>query len=549
MKEQFLFFLKKYIVVILPVIFFITALVIHFSRGKFYLAYVDPEYFHLFNGLNLSIFNLAIDYIHHPGTTIQIIFAISAHFVNFIQPGFDLIANAMNDPEQFIHGANILLNLLTSTSLFILGVYTYKISGNIFYSLLLQLMPYSNFMILLISGRLIPEAALVAPLLFLVLLLVRFIYDNEPQNNMKRYVIGFAIVGGLGMAGKFLYFPFLIIPIFLIPTLKWKLKYLAYTTIAIVVFAFPVFVHLDKSVEWFGNMFMHSGKWGSGESNFIDISTASDNLKALFVMDKSFFILCGIAGVQLIVFFGLFYLKKKQSLNVTLKVLLGLLVSIALSIFLVTKHFAPHYFYPTLVFKAFLIYLMTALFVESFPSKRVSIILPVVGFAIGLVLASQQIKPMLNAIQHLKQEAGIFENRRLVLKPYNTIDNPLIITSHYSGSPFIESAMVAGVLMSGSLKSTYIEKLAELHPNTYFYYDWSYDFYFWDQFKNAREFIDLQKPVYIFIGEGMEAGLEVILERLKKAFPDHQLDINILHHFTDPDEYFYEITLVEKLLL
>ena len=141
--------LKKYLFLGIPAVYLILAILIHFNTGKFYLISTDPEYFHLFNGLNLSIFNLAIDYIDHPGTTIQIIYALSAHIVNLIQPENDIIINALNNPEQFIHGASILLSIITSLAIFILGFYTYKYTGNVFLALLLQLMPFGNMRLLL----------------------------------------------------------------------------------------------------------------------------------------------------------------------------------------------------------------------------------------------------------------------------------------------------------------------------------------------------------------------------------------------------------------
>jgi hypothetical protein len=220
------------------------AMLIHFSKGKFYMLHVDPEYFHLFNGINLAIFNLAIDFIHHPGTTIQMIFAFSAPVVNFILPGTDLVGNMIDNPELFIHGASILLNILTAGTLFALGYFTYRNTGNIWLAMLLQLMPLGHSQIILITGRLIPETAVIAPLLLLGLITVKFLYDRDRVANLRKYVIGFAVVGGLGMAGKFLYLPFLIIPLLIIPGFKEKTRYTFYTLIATMVFAFPVFVNL-----------------------------------------------------------------------------------------------------------------------------------------------------------------------------------------------------------------------------------------------------------------------------------------------------------------
>ena len=513
------------------------------------MVHVDPEYFHLFNGLNLAIFNLAIDFIHHPGTTIQMVFAISAPIVNLLQPGHGLIANAINDPESFIHGANILLNLITAGSVFLLGWYSYKYTGNILLALLLQMMPFASYKILMISGRLIPETGLIAPLLILCLLIVRYLYDTKRENHSKFYLLGFAIVGGLGMAGKFLYLPFTIIPLILFTKSKLRGKYILYTAISTIVFAFPVFVHFGKSFKWFGNMFLHSGKWGTGDQMIYDPDSGWVALAKLYNIDKSFFVILGLTGILLIISYFLTRVNKSIRIQVRLRAIFAVVVAVMLSILMITKHFSAHYFIPTLIFKLFLVYLMAELFIIVIKPKKIRMAISVVALFIGLIIFAQQFNPL--AIQHnyFKQKAERLEERRQVLQQYNTIDNPLIITSHYRGSPFVESAMVAGVLMSGSLKSTYIEQLAGLYPNTYFYYDWSDEFYFWDEFLKTSQFIDTQTPVYIFIGEGMEAGLEVILERLKKAFPDHKLDINLLHHFTDPEEYFYEVILVEKPLL
>lgn len=538
--------LKENSFAVLPAIFLILTISIHFSFGKFYMLSVDPDYFHLFNGLNLSVFNLSVDYIHHPGTTVQVIFAVSAHVVNFILPGNDIIVNALNDPEQFIHAANILMNLLTAFSILLLGFYTYKYTGNLFLALLLQLMPFVSFRLLVISGRLIPEAALIGPILLLALLIVRFLYDKNRDKNTRFYLIGFAVVGGIGVAGKLLFIPFLIIPLFLFSTSKIRFRYLFYTVIAVMVFAFPMFVHIDKSWEWISSMLMHSEKWGMGKTNFIDVNAIPGRIIQIFKIDLSFTVILGLASIQLILFYTLSAFKDLNSLKLKMRALLAVLVSIALSILIVTKHFEPHYFNPTVVFKAFVVYLMAELLIGLTNSKRYSQLISVLALVSIITIVVGQHKRLAGDVQKNKNRAELFEERAFILSKYNTIDNPLIITSHYRGSPFIESAMVAGFLMSGSLKSTFIELLTEKYPNTYFYYNWSDEFYFWDQFKDAGEFVNPQKPLYVFIGEGREANLDFIVERIKNDFPNKQIGLNLLHHFTAPDEYFYEITLVKK---
>jgi len=537
---------EKSILLVLPGIFTILGILIHFSYGKFYMLNVDPEYFHLFNGLNLSIFNLSVDFIHHPGTTIQAIFAVSAHIVNFIIPGNNLISNALDNPEQFIHGASVLLIMLTSSAIFLLGFYAFKYTKNIFLALLLQFMPFVNFKILIISGRIIPEAALTAPILLLALLIVRFLYDSNREKNLKQYLIGFAIVGGLGIAGKLLYFPFLLIPLFVFSNTKTRFTYLLYTLIAIVVFAFPMFVHIGKSWEWVSGMFLHSGKWGQGETNVIDFASVPIHLKKIYNIDKSFIILTGIASLLLLFFYLISFVKKLTFSGVKMRILFGVLISILFSTLMVTKHFAYHYFIPTLVFKAFLLYLMTELLMDMFKSKSITIAIWGVAFAMTFIFFITQLSPLADNVQRLRIRAEKFTKREMILKKYSTINSPIIITNHFRGSPFKESAMVAGFLMSGHLKTTFRKQLTEKYPNTFFYYNWTEQFYFWDQFKNAEEFLDPEKSLFIFIGEDQEKNLKPIVSRLEAAFPDFEPKLELLRHFENPDEYFYEVSFRKK---
>jgi len=530
------------------VIFFMLAILIHFNSGKFYIISTDPEYFHLFNGLNISIFNLAVDYIAHPGTTLQMIYAWSAHIVNIVEPANGIITNAMNNPEDFIHGANILLNILTGLSIFALGLYTYKYTQNIFLAILLQLMPFSNFKILMISARLLPETVLIAPLILLVLIVVKFLYDEHREEHLKKYLFGFAIIGGLGIAGKLSYLPFLIVPLFLLPSSKLRIKYLLYTFVAIIIFAFPVFTHLGKSWDWFGGMLLHSGKWGSGESNIIETAAIPNRLSILYYMDKSLFILMGIAFLQWVIFYFIPYFRRKRN-NTTflvLKTMGAFLLAISIAVLLVTKHFAAHYFNPFLLLKFFILYLIIELFLPFFKSNKAKLLVTSFVLLIAFSLVIPQVKQLKFSYGQLTKRAKHFNDEAYVLKQYNTIDNPLIISSHYRGSPFIESAMVGGCLMSGPLKSTFIHQLAAKYPNTYFYFDWTDKFYFWDKFRRAKDFVDVKKPLYIFIGEGKEPCLPIIMERIKKDFPDKETKLVLLQTFSKPSEYFYKVNFSEK---
>ena len=537
---------KNYLFIIIPIIFVVVTILIHFSIGKFYLVSTDPEYLHLLNGINLSIFNLSVSYIDHPGTTIQGIYAISAHIVNIIQPSNNIITNVINHPEDFIHGASILLILITCLTIVLFGFYTYKYTGNMLLAILVQLIPFGNVRVLLVSGRLIPEAALIGPLIILCLLIIKFIYDSNRENNIKKYLVGFAIAGGLGMAGKLNYLPFLIIPLFLIASAKNRLKYLFYTVLATLIFAFPLVVNLRKSWTWYSNLFIHSGKWGGGESNFIDFVNIPDHLQKIFHMDQSLFYLIGFAIVQIILFYILPFLRRRESSKYLLKAMVAVVVALLFSALLVAKHFAFHYFVPSLVFKAFIIFLSASLIIDLTNRKKTRNYISAFALLLMLFLIIPQVSDLKAAVAKNKQRAEKFETRSNLLMQYDVQNNPLIITSNYRGSPFIQSALVDGFLQSGHLKSTYIEQLTEKYPNTFFYFSWSEHFYFWDQFLNAADFVNPDRPVYLFIGEDKSENLTHILKRIEIAFADFDQDLKLLNQFTEPEESFYELTFTKR---
>lgn len=543
-------FLEKatwYSIPVLPVIYLVMVLLLHFNNGKFYLQFTDPEYFHLFNGLNLSIFNLAVDYIDHPGTTVQLLYAVSAHIVNLVLPGNDIISKAMQNPEEFIHAANLLLNIVGAISFYLIGFYTYKKTKNIFLAWLMQLTGFFSIRILLISARIIPESVLIVVLLCLILLIILYIYDTETRRNRKFFAVAFGIISGLGMATKFSYIPFLIVPLFLLNK-KGRWYYIFYSIIFTAVFAFPVFVNIGKSWQWFGNMLMHSGKWGSGEANLIDIRLMPERLMALYNIDRGFFFILALGLSVLLLSFVIPQLKYATSIQLKRRALMGIISSIAISVFLITKHFAYHYYIPDLVFKSFILMLAASIMLSEANSQKLKKYISLTVFLIVVAFVIPQINPLRAAVKQKQGLSDKYEQREHLLKVFNEKENILIISPHYRGSPFKQSALAAGFMLSGQLRSTFKKKLNEDYPNTFLFVTWSDQFYCWDEFLDANEFIDPGKPVYVFIGEGNEKHFETIIDRIDNHFQAYNIQRELLYHFNDPEEFFYKLIFLTKEL-
>lgn len=145
---------------IIPVTFLLNASIIHYYLGTFFLGSVDPEYFYLYNGILIGGGNFSVQLIAHPGIPLQFLIAISSRIISLFQPG-DYVKDFIDDPEKYIHAANLFMNVLISFVLFICGIYTKKYSGSYFSGLLIQLSPFGSSSLMGISGRLIPEALMI----------------------------------------------------------------------------------------------------------------------------------------------------------------------------------------------------------------------------------------------------------------------------------------------------------------------------------------------------------------------------------------------------
>ncbi|PLX10533.1 MAG: hypothetical protein C0598_10175 [Marinilabiliales bacterium] len=539
-------YFSKVLFAFIPVIYVVISILINLISGKNFMQRVDPEYFHLFNGINIAIGNLAVEYIAHPGTTIQFIYAISAHIANIIIPGGNLVSKVLDNPEVFIHAANILMNLLTGISLYFLATSSFRYTKNFYLAIFLQLLPFADYHMILIAARIIPESVMIAPAILLVIMLVKYVNDEERGFKITHYILGFAIVGGLGMAGKLSYLPFLIPPVFILKDWKSRFKYVLYTIIATIVFAFPLIVNIEKSWQWFSSMLIHSGKWGSGGNTVINVSEFPKNILKLLNYDISLSYIMLLGFVQLVLFHLLKYFRIISYKSIFSSVIASLLVVYILAILLVAKHFSYHYFTPFLILKFIMIYFMIGFIIHTFKGYKVTKYISAATLILGFILVYLQISPLQNGVKDRIEKSNINNERYKQMEAYLNNENTIILSSHFSGSPFIQSAFVDAFLINGFLKSTFREELIERFPKTYFSFNWTDDFYYWDDFLTPKDFIDPDKSLLIFIGKGLEGDLDRSLKRIKKYFPDYKQKLEILVELKSPEEKLYKLSLLKE---
>jgi hypothetical protein len=290
-------------------------------------------------------------------------------------------------------------------------------------------------------------------------------------------------------------------------------------------------------------MFVKSGHWGDGKSIFIEWAEIPHRLQLLLNLNY----LLPILLVLLIVIASYVYFvsrRKRQELRKLNLITVGIISGILLSVFLITKHFAYRYYFPTLLFQVVLIYLIIEYASRLFWNKTSRKYISSIGFGILLLFIVWQLPDLKKKINQIAIDHQQYAERSDIIQNSRNENIPLIISSYYAGCPFPEFSLNNAYLLCGNLKTTFSEKLRNKYPRSIFYVSWSDKFFHWNHFWEAKEFIESEKGAYVFIGQENEKDLDVILARLKKSFPDYSVTNNLVHHFRNPEEYYYKIELV-----
>lgn len=518
--NRFLEHIKKpknisYIIWVLPLFHLLLSAIAHQKIGYFFLNSRDPEYFHLISGVAISIFKFDPSYIDHPGIPIQIIIAIASRITFFFSDNKDIIQDVIQHPEVYIFASNLLFNIMLSLIIGVIGYKTIKYTGDFRAGLLLQLGFFANMNLIAASGRLTPEGFMLMPLGLLILLMIKYLYDEIPGERWRSYLIQFSILMGWGLATKLSFAPFFLIPLIIIPTLKRKALLMGLSIVAFLLIAFPVISHLNQFWEWTSQMFIHSGKWGQGEASFMSFAKLPERIVILYKMDPLTFILLGALLLESITL--TLITPKIRFLKSYLRVSFSTIASVLLLLFFISKHFTPHYFIPAMLFKSFLLFLIIYPLPFWFKSQKIKPHFQWIGVAVAAILMIISLHDFTNS--HLSNRADHQLQRLVDFRSKVSTDDILIISAHYSGAPFKEHALTGGALLCGPPHKSFKEPLRKEYPNTYMYYGWTKKFFKAFQYVDSKSLVSQDKPIFIYIGKKKNKDLDIILERFREKNP------------------------------
>lgn len=332
----------KYLLFVLPVILLIVCFLIKIPKYN-----NDPDYAYLLNSLN-NAYLKTTGHTDHPGTTIQVAGAIVlriTHFFDFSTSN-DLQTEVLTNPDFYISVLNRFFLFLNVLAYLIIGLLIYKLTKNIWLSILIQFTPfYTGIIIEFFATKVTPEQFITISSLLMIFQIIK--YNYNPKDNIRNVIV-FSLISGFGIATKVTFLPLVVIPIIIIPSNRSKIYYFIGTILSTFIFTIPIISKYHDTYHWLLNILTHKGIYGHGENGIIDSSIYLDNIIKLAKSEPILYIFISISIIVIIVNFIFITTNKKFKYNISLKILIAITIADILNILIVAKHISSHYLLPSI---------------------------------------------------------------------------------------------------------------------------------------------------------------------------------------------------------
>jgi hypothetical protein len=463
---------KNLTLLVLPIVLFCITFL--FGNKEFFY---DPSYIYLFNGLNLAYYYGEIGHYDNPGTPVIIITSILIKLIYFFRDtNLNLLKDVLLNPNIYLSYIVNTLNIINCLLFFLLGVYVYRVFKNLSWALFFQLIPFfSQSIMLCCFYSLSPEAILLPVSIIFLILLIHLGYLGKDMGNinlsytkkdsvvtllvlkLNSIVISFLV--GLFIAIKLTAIPYITIMILFIK--KWKdiVVMSVFLAASFLLFTLPIHQHYGKLFNWIKKLFFHSGQYGTGNEEIININNFKETFFQFIQTDTVIFvsILCSLIAL----IFGILKPSKRSSTD--FKLLSILFLYQIFIILIVFKHYDSHYFvsaYAMVVFSIFLAFDILEIKSE-------------VVISICVLIALVHSFTVVEKVIYLSSEHKFSGYHKAESNP-----DQLTIYSYGSCSQFY--ALDFGDMYSNRKNTT---QLRELYSNQYFYNQWGHYFYSWSSNK------------------------------------------------------------------
>jgi len=364
------------------------------------------------------------------------------------------------------------------------------------------------------------------------------IYTRNKEIGLKE-IGSFALLSAFGLSIKLSFIPVLIIPFIIVPKWKSKLIFVGLTVLMFFIIAFPVTLQLNIFWGWIKNLFMHSGTYGKGESNIIDIQQFKSNIREMYNLEKRFFFVLITMVAAMIGYFTIFRKKADKKLLIAG---IAIAVTIAIQLLLVGKHFAHRYFIPVLMFAPLMVFLIGEIIKKFYPKK---VIFWTVNLLIVLLLISEAKYNRFWLNMKTEAMGNDIADRTPTWHVAQMLekDSYRIITSQNYGSPFIEYILFySHVWANNQKRAEYKDILGRLYPRAYSYFTWNDEMKYWNQKFNTDSIMNSGKKTYLYIENGEQTLFDKTIAKLHQE-DTTRFEVNSKLYYRNPatTEVIYEL--------
>ncbi|HNX80278.1 MAG TPA: hypothetical protein PKJ24_10340, partial [Prolixibacteraceae bacterium] len=426
-----------------------------------------------------------------------------------------------------------------SAALYAGGVTMLKSSGKTAFALLLQTIPFYSEITYDIIGRLVPELLMPLPGLLLSLVMIKMVTCEEKQITGK-IILLLAAITAFGLSIKMSWLPLAVIPLFIIPGWKLKLRYILLTFTAFLIFALPATLEYKNFYLWIKGLFLHSGNYGSGDANFLDPDLFLRNFKTIIQTTPSLFYCLALLSLSAIIY--LTFRNKEKNSNRILWLTAGVITAILLHLALASKHYSYRYLIPTLT-------LIPATAMLSFEMlHRVSPILwnSRIVLLLTLLLFIPGVKKQVTSAQIRSKGIGeeMAGKRETWYQAQALPDSCIkIIASQGYGAPFQDYVIIYSTAWGGPRMKDYRETLSRLYPDTYHYSTWDKQVKTFGLPFVAAEVAKSEKKVFVYLEKDSP---ELMLETLNSLIPASDSlsrETKLIYHNPKTEEALYQLQL------
>jgi hypothetical protein len=226
-------------------------------------------------------------HVDHPGTPLQVFIGLTivlqwaaSRFFGFVSEG--IFAAVIAQPEAYLHSVAWALLLLNGWALYFLGRRMFQVVGSIRVALFCQSAPLAFSIVAPRVAYPSPEAILIFASLCLVGLLSPILIGKADEKNHvgSRIAPVAGALCGLGAAVKITFLPMLGLLLLLgsRENIRRALKYALITGITCLL---PVLGNLKRMVDWFYSLAIHSGRYGTGSVEILDVAALQERMDTL----------------------------------------------------------------------------------------------------------------------------------------------------------------------------------------------------------------------------------------------------------------------------